>query len=57
MADVVAVASQGQVGHKVIAKVERMMAKLKTVSLSLHGKSVVERTAYARALMDNIHLQ
>lgn len=40
-----------------MVKIEDMMEKLKTKSLSLHGELVAERTAHACALIDNICLQ
>lgn len=40
-----------------MANVEEMMEILKTESFSLHVKLIERRTAYARALMNNIRFQ
>lgn len=57
VADAVAVAALDQVRNDAMAKIWEMTEKLKTKNLSLHGELVVERTAFACALMDNTSLQ
>lgn len=57
VADAAAVAALDQVGSNVMAKVEESMKKLMTENLSLYGELVEEKSAYARALLNNIRLQ
>lgn len=57
MTDAVAVAAPDHVGNDLIRNVEESLDLLQTRGLSLHGKLVAEKTAYARVLIDTIRPQ
>lgn len=57
MAEAVAGAATGQVGDDVMVVETEMVELLKTEGLALHSEVVTEKTAHARALLDNVCLQ
>lgn len=55
--NIVAVAVRDQVGSDIMAKAEKMEEKSKAENLSLQGEFVADKTAHARAFMDDTILQ